>query len=256
MLGYRVVLLVAAGLAFAPEARAAGVPVSLPIGEKTPDTQFQLSGPADVAEFKIKLAAGTDIFVGIETYERLDLKVFDQNGKLLKSHVVTGNTDASPQEGVEVHPTVTGTYTVRVSGDPQGSVDYPTDVAIWAYPGCRGGPATGCTIAPGNTKSASFAGWNDDDAYAIKGATAGRGYAATVQVTTPGDYLYGTDLRLVDGSGKVLQSVTTGNSAERRNNATLKFVLPKGGPFYLQEHPHPISSFEIRATYTLSLKQQ
>jgi hypothetical protein len=66
----------------------------------------------------------------------------------------------------------------------------------------------------------------------------------------------GRALRPVDRDGKVLQSVTTGNHAERRNNATLKFVLPKGGPFYLQAHPHPTSSFETRATFTLSLKQQ
>ena len=37
-------LLIGAGLTLAPEARAAGVPANLQVGEDVPDTEFQLTG--------------------------------------------------------------------------------------------------------------------------------------------------------------------------------------------------------------------
>ena len=232
------------------------MPTNLEVGENAPDTEFQLSGPADVAEFKLKATAGVDLFVGIGTFQELDLKLFDPNGKLLKSFFAAGGIDTPVEEGVELHPTVSGTYTVRVAGDPNGAVNYPTDGAVWAYPDCRGGPATKCTIAPGNTKRASLAGSNDDDAYAIK-APAGRRYTATLQVANRDNTLYFTDLNLVDGKGGVVASQLTGAGAARRNKATLNFVLPStGGPFYLQVHPRPASSFNLRGSFTLSLQQQ
>ena len=54
-------LLIAAGLALAPEARAGGVPVTLPIVDNSPGTNFTLNGSADVAQFKINATAGKDL---------------------------------------------------------------------------------------------------------------------------------------------------------------------------------------------------
>jgi hypothetical protein len=248
-------LLVGACLTLSPEARAGSVPVTLPIGNDTPDTHFTLLGPTDVAEFRLNATAGQDLFVGLQTWSDLRMQVLDPSGKLVRTFDADGSKADSIEEGAEVHPLVSGAYAVRVAGQPDGFIEYPsTESTISAYLDCRGGPATKCAIAPGQTANATFGGSNDDDAYVIKGTTAGKRYAATIQVSN--DFLYGTDLRLVDRDGKVLQSVATGNHAERRNNATLKFVLPKGGPFYLQEHPHPSASFNLRATFTLSLKQQ
>ena len=182
-------LLIAAGLALAPEARAAGVPVTLPIVDNSPGTNFTLSGPTDVAQFKINATAGKDLFVGVDTYTYLNLEVFDPNGKLVRSYPIYGNTDDTAEEGVELHPTVSGTYTARVAGNSDGSVGYPTDASIWVYPDCRGGPATKCAIAPGQTAKATLGGSNDDDAYVVK-APAGKRYVATLQVANRDETLY------------------------------------------------------------------
>ena len=249
-------LLIATGLALAPEARAGGVPVTLPIVDNSPGTNFTLSGPTDVAQFKINATAGKDLFVGVDTYTYLNLEVFDPNGKLVRSYPINGNTDDTAEEGVELHPTVTGTYTARVAGDSDGSIGYPTDASIWVYPDCRGGPATKCAIAPGQTAKASLGGSNDDDAYVVK-ATAGKRYIANLEVANRDETLYFSQLNLVDGKGEVVQTVLTGAHADRRNKATMKFVLPASdGPFYLQVEPTPASAYKFRGTFTLSLQQQ
>ena len=90
-------LLIAAGLALAPEARAAGVPVTLPIVDNSPGTNFTLSGPTDVAQFKINATTGKDLFVGLETFTYLKLDVFDPNGKLVRSYPIYGNRTIWPR---------------------------------------------------------------------------------------------------------------------------------------------------------------
>src|SRR3954452_5620335 len=248
-------LLIGAGLALAPEARAAGVPVTLKIGDNVPETHFRLTGPTDVAQFTLKAAAGQDLFVGLQTWYNLRMQVLDPNGKLLRTFDANGYQDTPVEEGVEVHARVGGTYTVRVTGGDY--IKYPyTDPTIWAYPDCRGGPATKCAIAPGQTAKATFGGSNDDDAYALK-ATPGTRYTATLQVADRDNTLYFSDLKLVDGKGEVVQTQATGAGSAKRNKAVMKFVLPaSGGPFFLQANPHPASSYNYRGTFTLSLQQQ
>src|SRR3954451_12859218 len=171
-------LLIAVGLALAPEAQAAGVPVTLPIVDNSPGTNFTLSGPTDVAQFKINATAGQDLFVGLQTWYNLRMQVLDPNGKLLRRFDSNGYQDTPVEEGVEVHARVGGTYTVRVTGGEY--IQYPyTEPTIWAFPDCRGGPATKCAVAPGQTAKASFGGSNDDDAYALK-ATPGKRYTRAI----------------------------------------------------------------------------
>jgi hypothetical protein len=248
-------LLIGAGLVQAPEARAGGVPTNLPIGENLPDTHFRLTGPTDVAEFKLNATAGKDLFVGLQTWYELRMEILDPNGKLLKTFDANGEEDFPVEEGVELHPLVSGSYKVRVAGQPGGYVKYPyEDPTVWAYPDCRGGPATKCAIAPGKTAAATFAGSNDDDAYVVK-APAGKRYTATLHVDSP--YPYSAHFNLVDGQGEVLASQDTGLGPARRNTATLKFVLPgSGGPFILQARPAPNPSHNLRSRFTVSLAQQ
>jgi hypothetical protein len=186
------------------------------------------------------------------------MQVLDPNGKLVGTYDANGYQDTPVEEGVEVHARVGGSYTVRVTGGDY--IEYPyTEPTIWALPDCRGGPATKCAIAPGQTAKATFGGSNDDDAYVVK-ATPGKRYVATLQVAAfppPNNIIYFSDLKLVDGKGEVVQTQGTGAGSAKRNKAVMKFVMPaSGGPFYLQAHPHPASSYNYRGTFTLSLQQQ
>jgi hypothetical protein len=200
-------LLIAAGLALAPEARAGGAPVVLKIGDNVPETHFRLTGPTDVAEFKLKATAGSDLFVGLQTWYYLRMEILDPNGKLLKTFDADGEEDFPVEGGVELHPLVSGSYTVRVAGNGY-NIQYPySEPTVWAYLDCRGGPATRCAIAPGKTAAATFAGSNDDDAYVIK-APAGKRYTATLRVDSP--YPYSAHFDLVDGRGEVVASQDTG----------------------------------------------
>jgi hypothetical protein len=195
--------------------------------------------------------------VGLWTWYELRMEILDPNGKLLKTFDANGEEDFPVQEGVELHPLVTGSYTVRVAGQPGGDVRYPyTEPTVWAYPDCRGGPATKCAIAPGQTAKATLGGANDDDAYVLK-ATPGKRYIANLEVANDNESLYFTDLNLVDGQGEVVQTKMTGAHADRRNKATMKFVVPaSGGPFYLQIQPRPSPSNAYRGSFMLNLQQQ
>jgi hypothetical protein len=248
-------LLIAAGLTQAPEARAAGVPVQLKVVDNAKGTGFSLSGPTDVAQFTFKAAAGQDLFLGLERWYDLQAEILDPSGKPFKTYDAAAGSSDLTEEGVELHPRVGGTYTVRVRGGDY--IQYPyTDPTIWVYPDCRGGPATKCAIAPGQTAKATFGGSNDDDAYVVK-APAGKRYTATLQVANRDETLYFSEIRLVDGKGEVVQSQLTGAGPAKRNKAIMKFVLPaSGGPFFLQANPHPASSYNYRGTFTLSLQQQ
>ena len=156
-------LLIGAGLALAPEARAAGVPVQLNVVDNAPGTGFTLTGPTDVAQFTFKAAAGQDLFLGLGRWYDLRVEVLDPSGKPFKTYDAGNGSSDLTEEGVELHARLGGTYTVRVTGGED--VEYPyADPTIWVYPDCRGGPATKCAIAPGQTAKATFGGSNDDDA--------------------------------------------------------------------------------------------
>ena len=236
---------------FSTAAWAAGPPIEIPVGEDKPDAKFQLTGPADVQELKVKAVAGSDLFLGLGTYDELHAQVFDPHGKLIKSFDSYARSDASGEQGAELHPLVSGYYTLRVKGSTYAD-SYPQDSWAWAYPDCRGGPATACTIAPGKTREASFAGSNDDDAYVIK-VTPGRRYVATLRIAGT----YYAVFSLVDGKGRTIASQGTGLGPQRRFTATLKFVLPKtgGGPFLLRASPTDRAD-RGRGRFTLSLVQQ
>src|SRR4051794_10110763 len=246
-------LLIAAGLALAPEAQAAGVPVTLKIVDNATGTNFTLSGPTDVAQFKINATADQDLFVGLQRWYDLRLEILDPNGKPFKTYDAPAGSSDLTEEGVELHPRVGGTYTLRVTGGDY--IQYPyTDPKIWVYPDCRGGPATKCAIAPGQTAKATFGGSNDDDAYVVK-APAGKRYTATLQVADRDETLYFSDLKLIDGQGEEVQTAATGAGPAKRNKAIMKFVLPaSGGPFYLQPHPRQATSYNYRGTFTLTLQ--
>ena len=150
---------------------------------------------------------------------------------------------------------MSGTYTARVSSN-RTARKVPHRRPIWVYPDCRGGPATKCAIAPGQTAKASLGGSNDDDAYVVK-ATAGKRYVANLEVANRDGPSTSAELNLVDGKGEVVQTVLTGAHADQRNKATMKFVLPASdGPFYLQAQPPPATAYNYRGTFTLSLQQQ
>lgn len=211
-------------------AQAGGPPITVPIDAAAPDAAFQLLGPADFQDVTVQAPAGTDFFVGVGTDRGVSVRVTGPGGVPLPSGSFDVRSDGDDAEGgVEVHAKDAGAYDVRVVPANPTAIDYPLDAFAYAWPDCRGGAGTRCTITPGKTKDGTFGAAFDEDWLLLR-ARPGVRYLATLAITGT----YQASFALVDRTGRALAGRLTGLSGDRRFVATFPFVLPRtGGPYYL-----------------------
>jgi hypothetical protein len=242
-------LTLAAGLAAANE-----VPVHVPVGAYPRETPFGLAGPSDEAVLRVRAKAGADYFLGLGTHADLLAELHAPDGTLLRAFRADASGGDVGESGAELHAPVTGVYTLRVSViDARflGPAHYPLDADAWAYPDCRDGPATRCTIAAGKTKAGVIGGSNDDDAFRVI-AEPGRRYLASLTIADT----HAAGLALVDARGRVLVGRGTGVGPAREDRADIRFVLPtSGGPYFLRTLASSLSHGG-RGRYELTLARQ
>jgi hypothetical protein len=212
-------LLVGAGLALAPEARAGGPPIFVPFGNKRDAT---LTGPADFQDFTINAEVGVDGWIGLtDDFDGGVATLVGRDGRPAGTARTSADPGGPQEKGFEFRPTVNGPWTVHVSPNNQtGSGVFPQTVGLEWVPDCRGDALTRCTIAPGKTKPANLGGANDNDAFTVK-AKPGRRYVAHLEASD------GVGLEVVDGKGRVVKSRRV-----RGGVADQPFLLPRaGGPY-------------------------